>query len=233
MIVRSTNRLVPRRAAALNAVSAQSGFSLVEMLIALTVTLVIVSIAFFLLAQSFNRKARNDKEADALSDADQAMSWISREVTNSGFGLSSNGLVSADCTYNKIRIRANLNALLKETTSGTVADQDEDVEYYLVANAGSPSSLVRSDVGRNETTVIATQVDDVDVDNDGIGDGLKFDYLDAAGTAVTPSSAVRVRVTIRIILPQVGVPGSPGFQPKVTKTLSSTIVLRNARLVAY
>lgn len=206
---------------------------MIELLIAMTITLAVVAMAFYLVAQSLNRKTRDEVQTEALADANQALSVLSKEVTNAGFGLTSNGLVAADCTEDKIRVRANLNSLMKQTTSGTVNDQDEDVIFQLVAKPDGGSALVRTDVGKAESVVVSTQIDNTDINNDGDGDGLTFHYLDASGVEVAPENAARVQIVIRIVLPQVGVPGAPGFQPAVTKQLSSSIVLRNSRLLAY
>lgn len=202
-------------------------------MIAMVITLVIMAMAFFLVAQSLHRKSRDETQTDALADANQALSIMSKEITNAGFGLTSNGLVAADCTEDKIRVRANLNSLMKQTTSNSVTDQDEDVIFQLVANPDGGSSLVRSDVGLGQSSVVSTQIDNTDINGDGDGDGLTFNYLDEGGTAVAPQNAARVEIIIRIRLPQVGEPGTPGFQPQVTKQLASSVVLRNSRLLAY
>ena len=214
-------------------IAGESGFSLIEMIFSLTITLVIVSIAFGLLAQSLNRKSQDDAEASASADANQAMSWITQDVMNSGFGLTTNGLMVPDCTEEQIRIRANLNAFLKETTSNVVTDWDEDIIYQLVNGADGRASLIRSDGAKGDARVIATDLDNVDADNDGDGDGLTFQYFDEAGAQVSPPLAVRVAVALRVILPESGQPGSPGYQPSRTKLLSSTVILRNSRLMAY
>lgn len=211
----------------------KEGFSLIELLIAMTITLLIIGMAFFLVAQSLNRKVRDEVQAEALADANHILGMMSKEITNSGFGLTSNGLTAADCTEDKIRVRANLNSLLKQTSSNSVGDQDEDVIFQLVANPDGGSSLVRTDVGAAQSEIIASQIDNSDADADGDGDGLTFSYLDTNGNAVTPPNATRVQVILRVVLPQVGQPGAPGFQPAVTKQLSSSVVLRNTRLVAY
>lgn len=211
----------------------EAGFSLIELLIAMTITLSIIAMAFYLVAQSLNRKSRDETQVAALADANQALSIMSKDITNAGFGLSSNGLAAADCSEDKIRVRANLNSLLKQTTSGTVNDQDEDLIFQLIANPDTGSALVRTDVALGESSIIATQIDNTDINNDGDGDGLTFNYLDENGNAVAPENAVRVEIIIRIVLPQVGQPEAPGFQPQVTKQLSSSVVLRNSRLLAY
>lgn len=211
----------------------EAGFSLIELMFAMTITLVITSLAFGLLANSLNHKSRDDAEASALADANQALSWIIQDVMNSGFGLTSNGLTTSDCNEERIRVRANLNAFLKETTSNAVTDWDEDVIFQLVDATNGRASLVRRDGGKAETRVIATDLDNVDADNDGDGDGLTFRYLDDAGAEVSPPQAVRVAVTLRVVLPATGTPGSPGYQPQRTKALTSSVVLRNAKLMAY
>jgi prepilin-type N-terminal cleavage/methylation domain-containing protein len=213
--------------------TSQAGFSLIELLISITITLIIASMAYYLLAQSFNRKMRDQAQTDALADANQALGLLTKEIGNSGFGLTSNGLSSADCTEDAIRIRANLNALMKQSTSGSVNDQDEDVIFRLMAKPSGGSVLVRSDVGKATSEIISSQIDDSDIDADGDGDGLTFQYLDEAGNSVAPQNAARVRVVLRVVLPEVGEPGSPGYQPQVTKLLTSSIVLRNSRLLAY
>jgi prepilin-type N-terminal cleavage/methylation domain-containing protein len=212
----------------------QTGFSLIELLIAMTITLTILALAFYLLAQSLNRKSRAEDQAIALADARQSLSVISREISNSGFGLNSNGLVAADCTENKIRVRANLNALKKETTSDVVTDPDEDISFYLVSNpGGGSSSLVRSDINQAESAIVATRIDNTDLNSDGKGDGLIFRYLDKAGTEVPSSDAVSIEIAIRIKIPQEGEPGTPGYQPEAIKQLTSLVVLRNSRLLSY
>lgn len=202
-------------------------------MIAMTITLAVIAMAFYLVAQSLNRKTRDETQTKALADANQALGILSKEITNAGFGLTSNGLVAADCTEEKIRVRANLNSLAKQTTSNTVSDQDEDVIFQLIANPNGGSALVRTDVGLGQSAVVSTQIDNTDINGDGDGDGLTFNYLDESGNAVAPQNAARVEIIVRIVLPQVGQPGAPGYQPKVTKQLSSSVVLRNSRLLAY
>ena len=211
----------------------QEGFSLVELMLALVITLVICGLAFGLLASTLRQKTRSNTETEILADANQALGLMTTDIMNSGFGLSTNGLKAADCIEDKIRVRANLNALLGEPTSNVVTDRDEDVIYQLAAKPGGGKALVRSDVGLGASTVIVTEVDDSDVDNDGDGDGLTFSYLDAAGVEVTPPDAVSVTASVRFVLPAMGVPGGDGYQPRRTKLVSIPIVLRNGRLAAY
>src|SRR5690349_23789179 len=121
----------------MNKQTSQRGFSLVELLIAMTVTVVIAGIASTLVAQSFRMRAREDARSDAIADAQRALNIVSREVANSGFGIVDNGLVPGDTGPNSIRIRANLNAYTRDDAgnpvsgASTVEDADEDLKYSM------------------------------------------------------------------------------------------------------
>src|SRR5436190_9513838 len=118
------------------------GFSLVELLIAMTVTLVVMSITTVLLASTFNVRSRENQRSDALADAQRALNIMSREIANSGFGLSDNGIVAVDSGVSSIRVRANLNAFEGQASSTTVNDRNEDVKYSLWSANGA-SYIVR------------------------------------------------------------------------------------------
>jgi Tfp pilus assembly protein PilW len=213
---------------------AQQGFSLVELFITLTITLIILGLAFTLLARSLNTETRQEKQATVLADVNTGMGRMTEDIVNAGFGLRKYGIVSANSTAVQIRVRANLNALMKQTTSNSVTDASEDVLFQLTPNpATNESCLIRMDIGTGTSSLLACSVDNTDLDNDGVGDGLIFSYLNAAGNVVDPSQSVRVLVTLRVKLPQVAVPGSPGFQPAVTQAVTQNIVLRNSNLSSY
>ena len=96
----------------------QAGFSLMELVVALTITLVVMSISVTLLARTLNIRTRENEHVDELGDVQRALNIMSREIANSGFNLTNpdNGIVAADSNGQAIRIRANLN---KFDTSGT------------------------------------------------------------------------------------------------------------------
>src|SRR5215208_5619761 len=92
------------------------GFSLIELLIAMAISLTVLGLASSLLAGSFNVRSRENQKTDALADAQRALNIMTREIANSGFGLANNGIVEADSTASAIRIRSNLNAFDSQTT---------------------------------------------------------------------------------------------------------------------
>ena len=94
----------------LNSNRGELGFSLIELMIAMTLTLIIAGASATLLGQSFRMRSREDVRSDAIADAQRALNIVSREIANSGFGLLDNGIVPGDTNNQSIRVRANLNA---------------------------------------------------------------------------------------------------------------------------
>jgi type II secretory pathway pseudopilin PulG len=224
--------------------NSQNGFSLIELVIAMSVTIVIATIASTLVAQSFRMRAREDTRSDAIADAQRALNIVTREIANSGFGLADNGIVPGDTGSGSIRFRANLNAYTRDAANQPVAgsegvlDRDEDIKYTMYNDdAANRHYLVRYDayigstVGQREaTTVLANRLD-----------SFSLQYFDSAGNEIVdftpvPSpliSAWRVRLTVGVVLPAEGAPESPGYQPETTINLVSDVVLRNASQVTY
>src|SRR5947199_3738811 len=109
----------------------EAGFTIAELVIAMTVTLVMVGLVGGLLAGSFSIRTREDQKTEALADTQRGLNLMTREIANSGYGLTGNGLVAADSGPTSIRVRANLNASSGETTSSSAIDRDEDIKYFL------------------------------------------------------------------------------------------------------
>src|SRR5215211_5676078 len=223
----------------MNSQKLQQGFSLIELVIAMTITIVIAGIASTLVARSFRMRSREDARSDAIADAQRALNIVSREIANSGFGLIDNGIVPADTSATSIRFRSDLNAYTRDADgnkvagAGFVSDADEDIKYTMYNdNAANRHYLVRYDVtigGRDGTTVLANRLDN-----------FQLQYFDSAGNelnvAADPNNAIsawRIRITVGVILPAEGTAGSPGYQPQSTINLVSDVVLRNASQITY
>ncbi len=220
----------------------QAGFSLVELIIAMSVTLVIAGIASTLVGSSFRLRAREDVRSDAVADAQRALNIVSREIANSGFGLLDNGIVPGDTNSTGIRFRSNLNAYTRDSSgnpvsgSGTISESDEDIKYSMYNDEeANRHYLVRYDVilgagdSRNGTTVLANRIDT-----------FSLRYFDSTGTELdvvtNPNlvvSAWKVRITVGVSLPEQGTVGSPGYQPTSTIDLVTDVVLRNASQITY
>src|SRR6266513_3631280 len=132
----------------------QSGFSLVELLIAMTITLVVMVIASTLLATSFKVRGRENQRSSALADAQRSLNIMSREIANAGYGLSTNGIVTGgDSGPTSIRIRSDLDL------SGATNGSGEDVKYVCISDANG-SFIVRLDLQPSQTTgLVANRID--------------------------------------------------------------------------
>ena len=223
----------------MNNQNSQRGFSLIELLIAMTVTIVIAGIASSLVAQSFRMRSREDARSDAIADAQRALNIVSREIANSGFGLIDNGLVPEDTGPGSIRFRSDLNRYTRDSSgnlvagAGFVSEADEDIKYAMYHDdVANRHYLVRFDVnlgGREGTTVLANRLDTFSLQYYG-SDGTE---LDVVTDPLNSSLAWKIKITVGVSLPAQGVPGSPGYQPESTINLISDVVLRNASQITY
>jgi prepilin-type N-terminal cleavage/methylation domain-containing protein len=194
--------------------SGAAGFSLIELLIAMSITLILTFAASTLLTTSLGTRTRENRRSDALSDAQRAISVLSREIANSGYGLVDNGIVATDSGQSSIRIRANIYSA-NENPNGTpplaTDDPDEDVAYVYQANN---LAIVRFDRNTDTNTVLARPVN-----------AFRIRYLDALDLDTTMPNAVKIRLSVLITLP------ATNNQPASQMQLTSDVALRNAPAV--
>ena len=223
--------------------STAEGFSLFELLIAMTITLVLLGMSSALLASSFRFRAREYQRTEALADSQRGLNLMTREIANSGYGLTDNGIIGSDSGLTSIRVRANLNASENETTSNAASDRDEDIKFLLYTENGF-SYIVRLDVNvAAQEMVLANRVDALNLRY--YPDKVYYatascditSVVDAAGNAVSEvtqkSEAKYVVISVCVTLPAVGTPGSAGYQPPSRVQFVSDAALRNSDLVNY
>jgi prepilin-type N-terminal cleavage/methylation domain-containing protein len=224
---------------------AEAGFSLIELMIAMTVTLVVMGLAASMLSQSFKIRTRENAKTEAIGDAQRGLIAITRDVANAGLGLSNNGLVTGDSTATSIRIRSNLDGFT-ETTPDT-SDADEDVKYRLI-NDSNGQFIIRQDLTSSTTTVLANRVSGLTVRYFQEKVSYTTDPATCAVTSPTPTTiasgaanevasnpdqAKYVVVGVCVSLPAVGTANSPGYQPASQIMLVSDAVLRNVSTSVY
>jgi prepilin-type N-terminal cleavage/methylation domain-containing protein len=189
------------------------GFSLIELMIAMAITLILMGLATTLFAGALGIRSRESRKTDAITSARAALSAISREISNSGYGLTNNGIVTVDSGEQRIHFRANL--FNEDYTTDSVG---EDVTYFFDS---ATQSIVRYDPNTTPTTsVIVNRISNV-----------KFSYYDYVGGSSTPSAALttptsntgRVMITVTVKLEDVV--GQPKNQ---TVTFTSDVTLRNS-----
>lgn len=233
----------------------EAGFSLIELIIAMGITLTIMTLSCSLLAAGFNMRSREDRKSDAIADVQRALNIMTREISNSGLKLpsglpaiASNGVVTNDTDSDELRIVSNLNGM-PDTANGfsedtDVTDTDEDVKFlmYVDTERGQRYIVRYERNGSKQTTVLANRIDSLifryydekvtyqtTVASDGTCDITNV--LNALGTAeseVSPSAAKFIVIAVGVTLPAVGSPGSDGHQPQSQIQLTSDVVLRNS-----
>lgn len=217
------------------------GFSLLELLIAMAITVLLLGAGTSVLMSSFNIRHREDQVSDALADVQRAINIMSREIANAGFNLSTNGIVPGDSDSNSIRIRSNLNGYdttADETSQGNVIDPGEDIKYFINA-AENTSYLVRYDVnvtGTAQKTVLANRLDSLRIhyfDQQVTYSTSGCDIEDPSAAEVAPEAARYIVIAVCVELEAYGAPNSPGHQPARTVLLATDVTLRNADLSSY
>jgi prepilin-type N-terminal cleavage/methylation domain-containing protein len=220
--------------------NANGGFSLLELLIAMVITMALMTAATTLLAQALRVRSRENQKSDALADAQRALNIMSREIANTGFNMTGNGIVAADSGATAIRIRSNLNRYDSTAIAASrdgIIDPNEDVRYFI-NQADETKYLARYDPNGNGKTVLANRID-----------GMTIHYYDqkvtytapaagnditgASATPVAPENAKYIVIAIAVTLDAVGQPGSPGYQPPYSVLLCSDVTLRNTTLWSY
>jgi len=229
----------------LRAKESSRGFSLLELLIAMAITITLMTAATTLLAGALRMRSRENQKSDALADTQRALNILTREIADAGFNLNTNGIVASDSGLHTLRIRSNLN---KYDFTATVTAQNgigvsgedigEDISYYTNL-ANNTKYLVRHDEYGSGSTVLANRIDE-----------MNFHYFDQKITytclsgdsdisnlsvteVASPTQAKYVVIAIAVTLDQIGSPGSPGFQPKYSVLLCSDVALRNSGLWNY
>jgi len=193
-----------------NNLSDHTGFSLVELVICMLITLVIMAAAVAVFSGALSVRERESGRTDAITSAQAALSVMSREIGNSGYGLSDNGLVIADCGEQSLRFRANV-----DNSDGHTSSAGEDVVYLFDSTS---QSVVRYDRNTDVTSGIINRVSDVE---------FEFHNYSSDGTSVGGTTAAsntgRVTITLSVILPDVQ--GQPAGR---IEKVESDVTLRNS-----
>ena len=189
------------------------GFTLVELIISMVITLVILGVAVAAFSGALGARDRETSRTDALTSAQAALNILTREIGNSGYGLTTNGLVIADCTGKKLHFRSNTG-----NHDGSTSSAGEDVTFYYDSVS---QSVVRYDTVGG-TSGIINRVSDVDF--------IYYNYVVNPTTGVVTISAgsasvdtARVNITLKVILADVQ--GQPSGR---IETVTSDVTLRNS-----
>ena len=219
-----------------------SGFSLLELLIAMVITMALMTAASTLLANALRVRSRENQKSDALADTQRALNIMSREIANSGFNMTGNGIVAADSGLTEIRVRSNLNRYdydlaVTDASRENVQDTGEDITYFL-NSADNTIYLARHDKFGTGSTVLANRIDGMNIHYFGqkvtyVAPPGGSDITGASELEVPPANAKYIVIAISVTLDAVGTPNSPGYQPPYSVLLCSDVTLRNTDLWSY
>jgi type II secretory pathway pseudopilin PulG len=226
----------------LNNKNTSGGFSLLELLIAMVITMALMTAATTLLANALRVRSRENQKSDALADTQRALNIMSREIANSGFNMTGNGIVAADSGLNEIRIRSNLNrydydASVTTNSRNNVQDAGEDITYFI-NRADNTMYLARHDKFGTGSTVLANRIDGMNIHyfNQKVTYTAPPGGSDITGVSaaeVNPASAKYIVIAVSVTLDAIGTPGQPGYQPPYSVLLCSDVTLRNTGLWSY
>ena len=207
------------------------GFSLVEMLIAMTIMLSLLGIVSIVLGRSLGVRERESRKTDALTSAQAALNIMSREIANGGFGIydnaltktANNGLIVPDCTTQRVHLRTNINNVGPHTAppGSTVLSTNqsgEDVTYFFDP---ATDSIVRYDPnGTPQTSVVVNRISNVTFQY--------IDYVSGSSIPIAPANVPtsftgRINMTVTVNLEPVQ--GQPDNQ---SVTFTSDVSLRNS-----
>lgn len=221
----------------------EGGFSILELVVALVITMALMTAAATLLANALRMRTRENQKSDALADTQRAINIMSREIANTGFNMTNNGIVAADSGLNSIRIRANLNRFEDEgelaslDSRNLVIDSEEDITYFI-NEADNTKYLARHDRFGNGSTVLANRIDSMNIhyfdqEVTYTAPQAGSDITDVSAAEVAPANAKYIVIAVSVTLDEVGTPGSPGYQPPYSVLICSDVALRNTSLWSY
>ena len=195
----------------------QSGFSLIELMVSMTVLMVLMAAVSAIFATAMGTRSRQSDRTDALTSAQAALQIISREVASSGYGIYNNGIVLDDSNSRRIHFRTNRN-----NNDLLTDDPGEDVTFYYDSTT---ESILRFDrFGSPQLSVVVNGISDVTF--------RYFDYPEdntgpievAAPTLDTGRVTITVAVRLRNVQGQI-----------LNDTVSYTtdVTLRNSNYMLY
>jgi type IV pilus assembly protein PilW len=148
--------------------SKQSGFSLVELLVAMLISLVVIVIMMKLFADSESAKRNVSSGGDAQSNGAIALYSVTRDLRLAGYGLTADDLLGCKLmTYNSTRTPTSLAidrlapvtvfpaGTVATVTSGTILPAGDSNTDIIMSVAGN-SSTAGEAVGFNDQTSNAT-----------------------------------------------------------------------------
>lgn len=158
--------------------NSQSGFSLIEMLVAMMLFMIITGSIWGLLRVGQIDKGRASRNADVMKNARAAMHLIGRDALNAGLSFNTNGAMVPD------------NFIATKLGIPPDVDTQRDVLTGIVAGNNITSNILAPSIN-DKTDMVAFAFRDMDFNPDALGSGDLINLRDAAAG----SSPSTVRLT--------------------------------------
>ena len=188
----------------------ESGFTLVELLIAMTIGLIILAA----LSNTFlmQRKTYDIQEqiVEMVQTARAAMDMMTREIRMAGYDPTGAGFDGITYSSSQLQIRADLDG------SGSTDGTNENIRYAYYDKDSSYPYQIKRKTGNGSFQPFAENIQ-----------SFTFEYLDSAGSATTTTADIRqIRITIiaRASKADADYFANNGYR---THTLTSLITPRN------
>jgi prepilin-type N-terminal cleavage/methylation domain-containing protein len=194
------------------------GFSLIELLISITVILILLSSVFGLLSESLRVRGRESQITNRISAAQNSLNLMSREIENAGFGLTNNGIVLSDSDADTLHIRSNI---VNSNTS--TSDLGEDVTYSFDS---TNRRILRYDKFPSPvTTIIANDVTSFTINY------LDYTTLSNGNISVSSYSSTPTANTARIKLTMQLATDAVSGLPNQSVNVSTEVAIRNSDFI--
>lgn len=190
-----------------------AGFSLIELIASMAISLIILGVAVATFSSALKTRERENSRVDALTSAQAAINILSREIANSGYGIQTNGIVlgADDSNQQRLHVRANIS-----NNDYITDDPGEDITFFFDENS---QSVLRYDAVTGITSGVINRVSRVEFGY--------FDYLGSTtNTEAFPEPSAntgRVQIKLWVYLPDIN--GQPTNQ---VVQFTSDVTLRNS-----
>lgn len=194
------------------------GFSLIELTISMTIVLILLGIVSGFISQSLKTRTTENRVSDAMSVSQRALNLMSREIANSGYGLTTNGIVLADSNAATVHFRANVN-----NSNAIATDLSEDVTFtYDSTN----KRIVRYDKYPSAvTSILATNVSDMTIGYQDYITNTNGSVTIGAISGTPTINTAKITITIRTAV------NSLNGNTTQTATVMNQISIRNSKYV--
>ena len=164
----------------------ERGFSLVELLIAMTIGLIILtalSSTFLIQSKIYDVQ---EQVAEMVQTARAAMDMMSREIRMGGYDPTDAGFNGITYDAHQLQIQANIDDDEDIINADGSYDENENITYtYYDENSAYPYQIKRK-TGNGNFVSFAENIE-----------AFTFNYLDSSGNATTTTSDIRqIKITI-------------------------------------